>query len=110
MQNPELSILNAESFDDCVPGFHAPRSLPPAERARVAGEDSGKSRKRTKTQAVDTCEQEEEEKKRSRGRPRLDTNDETAKDVSMVLLLRDAMCCFSWIINEFPRVHASHSF
>ncbi|KAF5487213.1 hypothetical protein CGCS363_v013863 [Colletotrichum siamense] len=80
MQNPELSILNAESFDDGVPGFHAPRSLPPAGRARVAGEDSGKSRKRTKMQAVDTCEQEEEEKKRSRGRPRLDTNDETAKD------------------------------
>ncbi|KAF4809789.1 hypothetical protein CGCTS75_v014708 [Colletotrichum tropicale] len=80
MQNPELSILNAESFDDGVPGFHAPRSLPPAGRSRVAGEESGKSRKRAKTQAVDTCEQEEEEKKRSRGRPRLDTNDETAKD------------------------------
>ncbi|KAF9880562.1 BZIP family transcription factor [Colletotrichum karsti] len=82
MQNPELSILNAESFDDGTggAGFRAPRSLPPGRSQAVAGDESGRSRKRTKAQSTEGFEQEEEEKKRSRGRPRLDTNDETAKD------------------------------
>ncbi|TDZ39043.1 AP-1-like transcription factor YAP1 [Colletotrichum spinosum] len=80
MQDPELSILNAESFDDGVPGFRAPRSLPPGRTRAIAAGEPSRSRKRSKAQSSDGGEPEEEEKKRSRGRPRLDPNDETAKD------------------------------
>lgn len=84
MQDPELSILNAESYDDGIKSFRAPRSLPPGRSPAANGQKSaGQSRKRAKAQSVEDDEPEEEEKKRSRGRPRLDTNDETAKDVSV---------------------------
>ncbi|KAI3546902.1 BZIP family transcription factor [Colletotrichum filicis] len=82
MQNSGLSILNAESFDDGMSGFRAPRSLPPGGKpaADTSEEAKRSSKKRSKTQSVEVVELDEEEKKRSRGRPRLDTNDETAKD------------------------------
>ncbi|KAK2029031.1 BZIP family transcription factor [Colletotrichum zoysiae] len=80
MQNPELSILNAESYDDGKASFRAPRSLPSGRPRRAAGDEPPRSRKRTKAQSSDAGELEDEDKKRSRGRPRLDTNDETAKD------------------------------
>ncbi|KAF6816697.1 BZIP family transcription factor [Colletotrichum sojae] len=80
MQNPELSILNAESYDDGVSGFRAPRSLPAGRSRAATGSEPTRSRKRTKAQSADDGEPEEEEKKRSRGRPRLDTNDQTAKE------------------------------
>ncbi|OLN87092.1 hypothetical protein CCHL11_06491, partial [Colletotrichum chlorophyti] len=81
MQTPGLSILNAESYDDGNAGFQAPRSLPATRRSRGDGDVSAQSKKRPKAQPAQDGEvAEEEEKKRSRGRPRLDTNDETAKD------------------------------
>ncbi|KAK2012145.1 BZIP family transcription factor [Colletotrichum eremochloae] len=80
MQNPELSILNAESYDDGMSGFRAPRSLPSGRPRRATGDEPLRPRKRTKAQSSEGGELEDEEKKRSRGRPRLDTNDETAKD------------------------------
>ncbi|KAK1985588.1 BZIP family transcription factor [Colletotrichum cereale] len=80
MQNPELSILNAESYDDGMSGFRAPRSLPSGRPRRATGDEPMRPKKRTKAQSSEAGELEEEDKKRSRGRPRLDTNDETAKD------------------------------
>ncbi|GKT52335.1 uncharacterized protein ColSpa_12516 [Colletotrichum spaethianum] len=80
MQNPELSILNAESYDDGTSKFRAPRSLPSGRSRKVTRDEPTTSKKRTKAQSSEAGELEEEEKKRSRGRPRLDTNDETAKD------------------------------
>ncbi|KAK1675297.1 BZIP family transcription factor [Colletotrichum godetiae] len=81
MQNPGLSILNAESFDDGMSGFRAPRSLPPGKSGPdTSDEPKRSSKKRSKAQSAEVAELDDEEKKRSRGRPRLDTNDETAKD------------------------------
>ncbi|GJC98921.1 BZIP family transcription factor [Colletotrichum higginsianum] len=82
MQNPKLSILNAESYDDGTLDPRAARSLPAGRPGAVTDSESSRSKKRPKAQSSDTDagHQEEEEKKRSRGRPRLDTNDETAKD------------------------------
>ncbi|KAK1574735.1 BZIP family transcription factor [Colletotrichum navitas] len=79
--NPELNILNAESYNDGKLGFRAPRSLPSGRPRRAAtGDEPPRSKKRTKAQSSEAGELEDEDKKRSRGRPRLDTNDETAKD------------------------------
>ncbi|KAK1993453.1 BZIP family transcription factor [Colletotrichum falcatum] len=80
MQNPELSILNAESYDDGMSGFRAPRSLPSGRPRRATGNEPVRPKKRTKAQSSDAGELDDEDKKRSRGRPRLDTTDETAKD------------------------------
>ncbi|KAL0943041.1 BZIP family transcription factor [Colletotrichum truncatum] len=80
MQNPQLSILNAESFDDGSPAFRASRSLTAGRTRATAGDAARTAKKRSKAQSSDGCEPEEEEKRRSRGRPRLDANDETAKD------------------------------
>ncbi|GJC79913.1 hypothetical protein ColLi_02751 [Colletotrichum liriopes] len=80
MQDPALSILNAESYDDGMSNFHAPRSLPSGKSRRVTGDEPVRSKRRAKAQSSEAGDLEEEEKKRSRGRPRLDTNDETAKD------------------------------
>ncbi|OHW90378.1 bZIP transcription factor [Colletotrichum incanum] len=80
MENPELSILNAESYDDGMSKFHAPRRLPSGRSRKVTDDEPVRSKKRTKAQSSEAGDLEEEEKKRSRGRPRLDTNDETAKD------------------------------
>lgn len=83
MQDPELSILNAESYDDGSTNFRPPRSLPAGKSRAVTGSESTRSRKRkAQPQPADDDEPEEEEKKRSRGRPRLDTDDQTAKEVS----------------------------
>lgn len=99
MQNPGLSILNAESFDDGMSGFRAPRSLPPGGKsgADTSEEPKRSSKKRSKAQSTEVIELDEEEKKRSRGRPRLDTNDETAKDVSWRITLDLALpfCSFA---------------
>ncbi|EFQ31404.1 BZIP family transcription factor [Colletotrichum graminicola M1.001] len=79
--NPELKILNAESYNDGKSAFRAPRSLPSGRPRRAAiGDEPPKSKKRTKAQSSEAGELEDEDKKRSRGRPRLDTNDETAKE------------------------------
>ncbi|OHE91342.1 BZIP family transcription factor [Colletotrichum orchidophilum] len=81
MHNPGLSILNAESFDDYMSGFRAPRSLPPGKSVvETSDEPKRSSKKRSKAQSTEGAELDDEERKRSRGRPRLDTNDETAKD------------------------------
>ncbi|KZL73733.1 bZIP family transcription factor [Colletotrichum tofieldiae] len=80
MQDPALSILNAESYDDGMSNFHAPRSLPSGKSRRTTGDETVRSKRRAKAQSSEAGDLEEEEKKRSRGRPRLDTNDETAKD------------------------------
>jgi len=79
----DLAILNAEQFDDGV-------RVSSGKAARSA--DNGLNpRKRAKTQPSSGTEKEEEEKKRTRGRPRLDTRDETAADVSVAVVL---LTCF----------------
>jgi hypothetical protein len=85
----ELSILSAEQYDDGVhfrPGgvrVNPHRKLP----AGLVDDDAPqKKRAKTKRPAVDDMDLDDESgKKRSRGRPRLDTKDETAADVSMAL-------------------------
>lgn len=77
----DLAILNAEQYDVGV-RFPNIRLTKKSRPAMGVGNGAG-PRKRTKTQPSDG--RDEEEKKRSRGRPRLDTTDETAADVSAVV-------------------------
>ncbi|KAL2759333.1 hypothetical protein ACRALDRAFT_1079500 [Sodiomyces alcalophilus JCM 7366] len=94
----ELSILNAESYNDGTSTFRAPRSLPPRQHDDVAsssaasmtaagtasastgvaagGEEDSRKRKPPRS----TSAESEEPDKKKRGRPKLDTNDETALD------------------------------
>jgi hypothetical protein len=84
----DLAILSAEVYDDSPafasagrpPVTRKPPSAPgPSQRGAAEG-----PRKRTRTQTAEDAEaaEGEDDKKRSRGRPRLDTKDETAADVS----------------------------
>lgn len=57
----------------------ATRRMAATRRPPARGSDDG-PRKRPRTQAAD--DPEPDDKKRTRGRPRLDTQDETAADVS----------------------------
>ncbi len=78
----DLAILNAEQYDD---GGRFPRSGLTRRPQPVPSVDDGSGpRKRLKTQRSENAEKEDEDesKKRARGRPRLDTKDETAADVS----------------------------
>ena len=73
----DLAILSAETYD---PGNKLPAAI---STSRKAAQPSQNSRKRKSSPFDSSPEQEEEEKKRTRGRPRLDTKDETAAEVSM---------------------------
>jgi hypothetical protein len=85
----ELSILSAEQFDDGV-RFRPTRAAADPRKTSRDTEDGTPARKRSKTQVSDGAEPDDEEKKRSRGRPRLDTKDETAADVSCSLIVPPA--------------------
>ncbi len=86
----DLAILSAEVYDDS-PAFASagrapvvrkpPSASGPSQSQRGSAEGP---RKRTRTQTTEDAEaaEAEDDKKRSRGRPRLDTKDETAADVS----------------------------
>ena len=50
---------------------------------RAMGKRATENQKKRKSPAEEVPDQEEEEKKRTRGRPRLDTKDETAAEVSI---------------------------
>ncbi|KAM0498388.1 hypothetical protein D7B24_008210 [Verticillium nonalfalfae] len=90
--HPELSILNAESYHDgSASSFRAPRSLPPrpTPTPSTPGADEGRTRshrasrhgtKRSMTQAVDALDDGDMPDKKKRGRPKLDTDDQTAQD------------------------------
>lgn len=79
----DLPILSAEVFDDGAAYGSASHSTKHKTQHSTSASYSTDDvpRKRTRTQAADAAEPEEE-KKRARGRPRLDTKDETAADVS----------------------------
>lgn len=99
--NDYLGILNAESYDDRRTGGgsngvevkqHVERTLPfgitAASRVRmeqrVDSEDhdsGGRRKKKPRIEAL-SGDEEDDAKKKSRGRPRVDTKDETAADVS----------------------------
>lgn len=79
----ELPILSAELYGD-DPVFAAPKRLTAVRKKQTRSSSRGIEegpRKRKKTQVVETPENDDETK-RARGRPRLDTKDETAADVS----------------------------
>ncbi|KAF3343090.1 hypothetical protein VD0002_g8034 [Verticillium dahliae] len=90
--HPELSILNAESYHDgSASSFRAPRSLPPrpTPTPSTPGADEGRTRshrvsrhgtKRSMAQAVDALDDADMPDKKKRGRPKLDTDDQTAQD------------------------------
>lgn len=59
-----------------------PKKAPRPRKATEKNDTLVAARKRSKTS--DNAEDDEEEKKRSRGRPRLDTKDESAADVSII--------------------------
>jgi len=78
----DLAILSAEVYDD-GPAFGASARIATTRKAHASPSprNTGEGpRKRARTQAVDPPESDD--KKRARGRPRLDTQDETAADVS----------------------------
>jgi hypothetical protein len=54
-----------------------------AQSSTPTADDQSAPRKRAKIQAQESTERGDDEKKRSRGRPKLDTKDETAADVSV---------------------------
>ncbi|KAH8888405.1 hypothetical protein GQ53DRAFT_598053, partial [Thozetella sp. PMI_491] len=71
----DLAILSAETYD---PGSRPVPTRGKKTQQPAATRESGRKRK---TQSSDDgSDNQEEEKKRSRGRPRLDTNDETAAE------------------------------
>ena len=75
----DLAILSAEVYDGGPAMSVAPRRMAPTRKPSARGPDDN-PRKRPRTQAADAPEPDE--RKRTRGRPRLDTQDETAADVS----------------------------
>ncbi|KAM0331273.1 hypothetical protein ACHAQA_002943 [Verticillium albo-atrum] len=92
--HPELSILNAESYHDgTASSFRAPRSLPPrpTPTPTTPGAEEGRTRhrqresrhhgtKRSTAQAGDALDDGDMPDKKKRGRPKLDTDDQTAQD------------------------------
>lgn len=79
----DLPILNAEVYDD-GPAFGSTKRLAATRKKQASSSSRDPEdgpRKRARAQAADTSEHEDEAK-RARGRPRLDTKDETAADVS----------------------------
>lgn len=90
----DLSILDAEEYDV---GIHFPSSK--AKSILRSRYEDG-PRKRAKTSSITVTEivddqDAEDETKRARGRPRLDTKDETAADVSVISRLRIRSLHFS---------------
>lgn len=106
-----LGILNAESYDDGRSGmrdqdaqefrararndktmpFGIEQALPRAglnfENQTVASEDDLKGKgRRSKKRKDESADDDEEARKKARGRPRVDTKDETAADVSFVAI------------------------
>ena len=91
-----LGILNAESYDDRRGTIEvqemerkqlADTTMPFGMRADSDERDTGtRRRKRPRIQAP-SAEDDEEARKKARGRPRVDTKDETAADVSWTDLL-----------------------
>lgn len=79
----DLPILSAELYDD-GPAYNPPKRLATTRKKQASsalrGAEDG-PRKRARAQVADASEHEDEAK-RARGRPRLDTKDETAADVS----------------------------
>lgn len=75
----ELPILSAEIYDAGLPSRR--RAVTRKAQTHASGDAEDVPRKRARTQTTEASEPEDE-KKRSRGRPRLDTKDETAADVS----------------------------
>ncbi len=76
----DLPILSAEVYESGLAPSSTGRKTA-ARKAHVSRDSEEGTRKRARTQPTETSEPEDE-KKRSRGRPRLDTKDETAADVS----------------------------
>jgi hypothetical protein len=81
MVSSGLAILNAEVFDD---GFRSQRrGQAKAGTPAILGDAMpATKKKRGRPQVASDEDEPEEDKKRPRGRPRLDTTDQTAKDVS----------------------------
>lgn len=78
----DLPILSVETYNDSIPSTSRRAATARTSPSTVSSRSSdGGPRKRARTQAVDAGEAEDE-KRRARGRPRLDTKDETAADVS----------------------------
>ena len=80
----DLAILSAELYDDSPPLGPAKRGAAARKKQSLASSSHGSEegpRKRARAQAVEASEHDDEAK-RARGRPRLDTKDETAADVS----------------------------
>jgi len=102
-----LGILNAESYSDHVRFDGRPRTEGPATLAfgmipHQQGDDDGRENderengergdghgdgierggRRRKRARIERVSDDDEEKKKARGRPRVDTKDETAADVS----------------------------
>jgi hypothetical protein len=79
----DLPILSAELYDD-GPAYGSPKRLAATRKKQASSATRGAEdgpRKRARAQVADASEHEDEAK-RARGRPRLDTKDETAADVS----------------------------
>lgn len=80
----DLPILSAEIYNDST-SLSPPTRVAASRKTQVPsvssrGPDEG-SKKRARTQVAEATDVEDE-KRRARGRPRLDTKDETAADVS----------------------------
>lgn len=79
-----LAILNAEQYDGIYLGGKMPKTR---KTTRPPRDEVPRKRARTSAATATVQEQDEEEEKtkRTRGRPRLDTTDQTAADVSGLL-------------------------
>jgi hypothetical protein len=103
-----LGILNAESYDDgrgtlrerdveemrsrmrsekTMPfGMERPEQRIGFENVGVGSEEDASGKGRRKKRKDESADEEEEARKKARGRPRVDTKDETAADVSFNIL------------------------
>lgn len=114
-----LGILNAESYDDgrstarerdaqeLRAKMRNDKTMPfgldhPGQRTRTAKQAAGSEEEvvgkgRKKKRNEDSADDEDEARKKARGRPRVDAKDETAADVSlMVLEESELVALFSW--------------
>lgn len=111
----DLAILSAETYVD--PNLQPFLSSSPTTKKtqtasppnNVSQTTEGGSRKRLKRASPEDGDhdREEDEKKRSRGRPRLDIKDETAADVSLVVIFFFSFFYFlfySIFLADFPHL------
>lgn len=93
----DISTLNTQRYDDMESYGGLVGGMPIASRVPAIPATIGKRSNRTDQDPECQDDDDEERRKRSRGRPRLDTKDETAADVSITVNFPDCLAVGEWL-------------